>query len=595
MNDTDVPRNLFEVDNARYISIDDVVNTFIPTYSFWRLLSAKNHVVLGARGSGKTAVLRMLSHDHLSIWDNTRARDFIKEKKFIGVYVPTKAAWTGSLRNKPWQTEDEKEHYFCWRLNVSACIALVDTLSSCLNSYITDQFEKASTEIRICRELSMAWFGTETKVDQFFQLTRLIESTDFERQKLFREARARGEDGTWRSVGVVFDMELFAPLQHGISIASALLEIPKTSVWMLCLDETETLDIGQQRILNSHLRSHSGNLVFKLSTTPYGHRTFETNIAAPLNVGHDFEYVYIDQDPEATASRKKLTFDFETKLFLKRAARSDGAVRLAEPQELLGPSRLLDNKARVGGVAADGFMAKLALVADPKLFERAQKLLASDRQKFGNEIYRKVLGALTLRSEVARTKGRSELDVYSGVSMVMRCTDANPRSMLRLFNKLLHEGGWQGKNREGEHVIQIKSVVQSRILRSFSVSTLNRIQSEPEYGPEIYSLIRSIGQYMRFVLHSRPLTSDQISSIEIDISIPDRQWEVIKEAVGIGLLYPNVNYSNPDAMPERSGVFHLGYILAPCFELLPRRGKSRSLSSILAYPASAVDQFALEV
>ena len=34
---------------------------------------------------------------------------------------------------------------------------------------------------------------------------------------------------------------------------------------------------------------------------PYFHRTLDTNTGVPLNVGHDFEYVYIDQDPVLTS------------------------------------------------------------------------------------------------------------------------------------------------------------------------------------------------------------------------------------------------------------------------------------------------------
>jgi len=42
-------RNLFEIENARNLSRQELVETFVPTQSFWRLLSAKHHVVLGSR------------------------------------------------------------------------------------------------------------------------------------------------------------------------------------------------------------------------------------------------------------------------------------------------------------------------------------------------------------------------------------------------------------------------------------------------------------------------------------------------------------------------------------------------------------------
>jgi hypothetical protein len=228
-------------------------------------------------------------------------------------------------------------------------------------------------------------------------------------------------------------------------------------------------------------------------------------------------------------------------------------------------------------------LSKLQEVGDPKLVERASRLRA-DSHKLGNEVFRKVQGALALRLAVARARGRAELDVYAGASMVMRCSDANPRRLIRIFNKLLQEGNWQLRQDNGEQILtEISPSIQSRILRSFSVTTLTRIQVEPVYGPEMYQLIKTIGDYMHHTLHNLPLTSDQVTSIEIDEAAPDHTWELIKEAVSIGLLYPNINYTNPDEMPERKGVFHLAYVLAPCFEVLPRRGKARALSSILSF------------
>ena len=59
-------------------------------------------------------------------------------------------------------------------------------------------------------------------------------------------------------------------------------------------------------------------------------------------------------------------------------------------------------------------------------------------------------------------------------------------------------------------------------------------------------------------------------------------WKLVKTAVGLGLLFPNVGANNPDQMPEREGVFHFAYVLAPHFLLLPRRGKPIKILTIIA-------------
>lgn len=83
--------------------------------------------------------------------------------------------------------------------------------------------------------------------------------------------------------------------------------------------------------------------------------------------------------------------------------------------------------------------------------------------------------------------------------------------------------------------------------------------------------------------HKAPLTTDQVSSITIDNSISDHDWNLVCVAVGHGLLHPNVNANNPDEMPVKVGTYHLAYALAPHFLLLPRRGKSVKLRSVQAY------------
>ena len=116
-------RNLFEIDNARNLSKEELVETFIPTQSFWRLLSAEHNILLGARGQGKTAVAKMLSHDHLADLAETktepRVTSAVQNQEFIGVYLPTRLEWVGGLKNKSWLDEKEREELFQWRLNLS--------------------------------------------------------------------------------------------------------------------------------------------------------------------------------------------------------------------------------------------------------------------------------------------------------------------------------------------------------------------------------------------------------------------------------------------------------------------------------------------
>jgi len=573
--------NPFEIDNARDLSRDQMVATFVPTQAFERLLSAKNHIVLGSRGSGKTALAKMLSHDHLSHLEEDFAKEAVQARSLIGIYLPTRLEWVGGLKNKPWQTERQKEEFFQWRLNVASCCAFLTTLQSCLKIYVTDRGERARLEAELVAQIGEAWLEDSVGCNTVDGLKAFVESVEYKRELQIARNRVVGHLRAQEEfAGLGFEADLFKPLRRAITLASRALQFPEQSAWLLLLDEAEFLEPMHHRILNSHLRAYSQNLFFKITTMPYCHYTLDTNTDVSLNVGHDFEYVYIDEDPVPYVGHTaQESHQFASALFNKRAEGSGRKYWGINMRNWLGASKLLDAKKADWGPESRN-MGLLRKYANPATLRRAERYSA-DRAAFSDRIARKVHGALLLREAVEAEKGRGELDVYSGDAMAIRCSDGNPRRLIRIFNNLLLEAKWTPVRPGTVAVERMPPKVQTRILGAFSASTLNRVQSEEKCGPQLYEFLVAVGTYMRSALHERPLTTDQITSIRIDPQISDDHWLLIKKAVGLGLLFPNRNTNNPDEMPERRGNFHLGYVLAPHFRVLPRRGRAHRLSRIL--------------
>lgn len=565
-------RDLFEIENARNLTRDELVGTFVPTKSFWRLLSAKNQIILGARGSGKTALAKMLSHDHLSRLQHDRAAGAISAKSFIGIYLPTSVEWVGSLKNKPWQSEIEAEQFFQWRLNISTTLAFLITVRSCLECYCDDRGDRARAEAQISKLLAEAWIPDYGACDTIRELQHAVEDVEHRKQQQLARFRALGhlEVGE-EPAGLGFATDLFAPLRRGIQLVSRVLDFPEDCSWLLCLDEAEFLEPSHHRILNTYLRSDSGNLTFKLTTMPYKHYTRATNTAVPLNVGHDFEYVYIDQDPVLPSGRS--TSQFATKLFRKRAELSGAQYQNVTLLKLLGESTLLDRKS--SDWAPDSLCSQLLRqYGSEETIERAERLRPVP-QAFQDQLARKLHGALLLRHALDTQKGRADLDVFSGAQMLVRCSDANPRRLIRLFNIVLLEAQGEGTLRA------LSKKAQNRILTTFSASTLLRVQSEPECGQELFRFLVLVGTYMHNDLVGHKLSTDQVSSINVDETVSPEEWSLVQQAVGLGLLFPNLSLNSADELPERSGVFHLAYVLAPYFRILPRRGMARSLRTIV--------------
>jgi len=577
-----IRRNLFEIENARNMTRDEVVNTFVPPKLFWRLLSPKHHVLLGSRGSGKTAVARMLSHDHLSkLTKFPNAKRLIRSKAIIGMYIPTRLEWVGALTNKPWLSLKQQEEFFQWRFNLSTCRALVTALQSCIETFISDKYERAHTERKIATELSANWLNDSCILFNLFDLKEYLDTTEFKKQMQFARVQSLGDvQEANSSSNDCFGIDILSPLKRGIKLASRQLDIPEETAWLLCVDEVEFLESYHLKILNSLMRAHTDNLFFKITTMPYMHDK-TTNTQVPLEEGHDFEYLFLDHDPIFRRRIPKESSSYGTwfarALFKRRVKESDNRHAQVTIDEFLGKSILLD-PSKEDWCDNSKNWDLMKRYSTRKTIDRADRLYKDNLGHFMDQIGRKIHGALLLRSAIEGLKGTERLSIYSGATMVNRCGDCNPRRLIRIFNAMLYIANPKTGRKKSKARYPIDSTLQTRELIRLSDQTLAAVQSEPIRGLRLHALITRIGEVLKSMLYDQKLSTDQATSIEIDEFISDKDWELIKYAVAIGLLSPNIKHGRPNDLPVRNGSFHLGFILAPHFRLLPRRGKAIKLS-----------------
>ena len=254
---------------------------------------------------------------------------------------------------------------------------------------------------------------------------------------------------------------------------------------------------------------------------------------------------------------------FARTLFNRRLAASgflDDQNQITNPQEyieaFLGRSELLDDKDEDWSESSQNMQLLKRFCSVETIF-RAERLLGTP--KFMPEIARKIHGALLLRKSYEELRGGTESEIYSGATLMIRCGDANPRRLIRIYNALLLVLRGRARRTTKRPFLTVKE--QTRIIRRLSTSALVRVQSEPQCGKELYDFLSVVGDFMRRTLHDVPLTTDQITSISIDNDITDRRWMLVQRAVELGLLYPNVGPQKRDEMPNREGTYHLAFIL----------------------------------
>lgn len=567
--------NPFENDNARNSTVEDLPRQFVWTKTFGRLISQKNHIILGARGSGKTAIVKMLSHEYLSRLDHPNAKEVIKSRRFVGVYVPMRLSWVGELKSSTWLTREAQELHFKWRLNASCCASYLNTLRSCIDSYSKDVPDRILLERSLSEKISRAWFE-EGGIKSLRELRDKL--SELEYSKLMAEQRARVDSSVNpASVGMAFELGLFDPLKRAIEITKQYISFPADASWAVCLDEAEYLSEFHQVILNSHLRTYADGLVFKITTMPYKHYTLETNTSVPLNRKDDFSYIYLDNLDVSARKSKGNEFEalekFCEDLFSKRlrsSAWEDSGVTL---RSLLGSSYLLSSEEKVD---QPKLLSLVNRHCNPKTVRRAAELIST--QKFDDEIGRKLKGALLLRELRTIHRGNSNSIAFSGYEMVIRCSDGNPRRFISLLNAFYNTGGELGGFKP------ISPAIQDKILRSYSYDEYKRMVYEPNQGQRVHDVLSLIGKYFHYCLHNQKLSTDLTLSFRFNVE-DDGIWSVISDAIGLGLVRPIVERSNFDTLPVKSGVFRLSYILSPHFNLLPRRGSDVALSSILTFGA----------
>ncbi|MFM5004719.1 hypothetical protein ACEUCH_10975 [Aeromonas hydrophila] len=567
---TELIKNVFEHSNARYMKSSELASEFIWTDSFQRLLNPTNHIILGARGSGKTVLVRMLSHENLASLKHPYAQSIISKKTFIATYIPLRIEWVSGIKD----IDDSNLSLFKWCLNVSSCARFIDTIKSCINEYIESDIEKQITSVNISREISQIWF--DKKISSLDEITQEISRIEILKNISFNKMKLgvplNDEEVI---IGISFASELFQPLLTAINILSKYIKTDESTTWSVCLDEAEFLEEIHHKLLNTHMRSYS-KIIFKITTMPYRHYTLETFSNVNINEHHDFEYIYIDQ--LGMLGKKRHEIDdvisrFATDLFKKRTDALNMDMSL---YSLLGHSELLDIPNM--NLEKENVLQLILKHCDEKTIKRAHRLY--DTPDFNDQIERKLRGSLILKDEYQNMRGATQLDKFSGVKMAIRCTDGNPRRLLNLFNRLFHRAIELNAVKKSI-TPKLSGKEQTKVFRSFSLAELETLKNEA-HGLNAYKLIDAIGSYFKEKFHDEKITTDTTTSFTTEDSENNDLWDEIKLAVDLGLIFPDLKKeSGGNKLPVLSGTFHLSFCLFPHYYLLPRRGRSIRLKRIL--------------
>lgn len=491
--------NPFKDQQARNYSDDKIINEFQPTKNFWGLFNSSHQIIIGSRGSGKTALLRMMRYSCLRKMNHSEAARHINSNDYLAIYVPTSLEAMKTIKKL---TNYEQVELFKFFFNVKMMQAFLYEFKEFLHDkYIGDL---DLIEISLSKKISGIIFG-EKSLKSFNEINFHIE---VEYTKILSNRTDVIHSYFFSNIGTTIG----SILPHIFS--EVQLTRPKI---LVCIDEAEWLTSNQMTVFNSSMRSAT-DIILKIATLPYKYDTLSTGGMddEPIQFNEDFQILDIDMDCDSQEfyilSNKIVSNKLMKCLIIQHE------IRLEDAFATIGNSDYVD-------FYKNGFKNRAVdqetieqLIVDQSNRDKNQ-ILGTNKTK--KSIYRKLAPLYYIRElKKLNSTGNNKAPFYCGKNSILKISDGNPRNLLQIMQILFEEGR---KN-------QLTPIVQHEALLSYCANIYATIEWFPTHGSDLFALIKRIGETLQNKVHG-PQIKDIGKSFKINKSYP-LNYELIKLAIG---------------------------------------------------------------
>ncbi|MCB0745920.1 MAG: hypothetical protein KDC90_00520 [Ignavibacteriae bacterium] len=429
--------------NARHLEPKEVAERFIWSENFEKLIQNNHSVILGARGCGKTTLMKMLTIPALQAWKNDKRAEIIRKNiPFYGVYISTDIYW--DVKNQTYSKQLEKipklsERISSFSVNSNVFKALCNTFLNVINTEIKDNDE--SKEHQLCLELIKAWKLKPT-IPRLVYIKESIDERIDEVNQLIQDLIFNFSKDQKLTLPSYFNLAFESSIERIIPIFERIYKIQDNSKkWALCFDELEFAPLWLQEKLFTSLRSRKQYILYKLSSSPILTEdllhTFKSDFG-PTS-GNDVELIKMwdFKDSEEFSDRIIKTY-----LGLEN-----------DPIDVFGSNPVYSKLANSYETGSD-FHDKIIGLAEKddsfKKFLQNKKVdvnnISFTNSKEKNELYRKIKPIVYHReffieknSFVNGVKYRSRkkyYELYSGIEVITKICDGNPRWLITIINQM---------------------------------------------------------------------------------------------------------------------------------------------------------------
>lgn len=565
--------------NARHIRAEDIAKSFVMSNSFRKIVENSNSIVLGARGCGKTTMMKMLTLPALYSWEHEEAIEIRENLPFYSIYVSTDIYW--DLKNQSFADQLKKIENLelgisKFSVNSSIFLSVCETFKNILKYEI--EKPDFSKEILLCDYLISSWDLPDTTIpqlkdvsdalnDRIDSVNRLIQKCVFNNSQEF-------------TFPEYFSLEFDTSI---IRVINKFEEIfcPKINSWALCFDELEFAPHWLQEKLYTSLRSRNQKILYKLSSSPILpsvlEKRFNTDYAP--SVGNDFTLIKMWDQVDETD-------------FIKNLIKShvDNIAPGAELKSLFGSNEIYSKDSDSYKVGSDFHKQIKSLFVKDLSFKKfmISKQLDVEMLDFSREandtIHRKIKPIVYYRNYFLsdndsikvkyRTRKKSS-DLYFGIEVLTKICDGNPRWLISLLNDLFIytiENGELAQTKQTDQIL--------RYSKRF-LNVISNIPIDSNSSFTFKNFINKVGEYFKDEVLGPEFKMDPRITFTVDQDIPPDILTLLEKGVAQG-AFIIVNSNDEDLDFDLKGKrLKLSYLLYPLYYLPLRKYEAVSLRECL--------------
>lgn len=493
--------------NSRYLTYEEVSGIFVKTSYFEQLSKPCHSVVLGARGCGKTTLLKML---HPNAVNEYKKRDSNIDIPFYGIYIPSDRQWSIGLE----QIEENSGNKD--RMILSKALVNLNVLLAFLNSVkaIKDILELDEMEmINYCMSLIKYW-----ELDSAISPALELLSIELIKYSISIKDYINNSDGN-SSLPYVCRTSFWDTLVIGINMFEMHFpSYPLKKRWALCFDEMEMTPTWlQKEVMDEKLRNVNQKFLIKATGTPDWN--IDSSDFGKPTTGHDYEII--------KCWNKDYTSEISWKSFcnqiIERDISSDYDISTQELIDYVTFEDPLNLEALIRELCKyDKGFAEYFSKENYDINPRGDIQIKAMQTK-SKRYMRAVLRA---RYEYYKSisRGKFSNKVYLGNFLLYNFADGNPRLFQNILGRIILTLKRNDKRKLKPNMPALESIVRSisteAAYERLSVSTMPKIKVNGNNYLSFPELLDTIGKYFSKCLLSKEYNSSPVTMFEIARNSP---------------------------------------------------------------------------